>query len=87
MLFTERRLNMDTKDPVVEKTELVIDALQYAHTNSLDINDKEEVKKILEALNAENEDVEEFMKLLQNADAFMDIKKFERESEKTDLPN
>lgn len=77
---------MDTKDPVTEKSELVIDALQYAHTNNLDINNKDDVKKILEALNAD-EDIEEFMSLLQNADVFMDLKAKEKEPEKTDLPN
>lgn len=78
---------MDTKDPVAEKTELVIDALQYAHSNGLNINDKNDVKKILEALNAGDEDIDEFMNLLQNTDAFMEMKGKEKEPEKTDLPN
>lgn len=62
---------MDSKDPVVQKTELVIEALHYAHTNNLDINNNEDVKKILSALDPEHsseEDVNEFVKLLQAAD-------------------
>lgn len=78
---------MDTKDPAVEKTELVINALAYAHEHNLDINNRDDVKKILEALNAGDEDVDEFMNLLQNSDAFMEMKAKEKESEKTDLPN
>jgi len=78
---------MDTKDPAAEKTELVIKALAYAHEHNLDINNRDDVKKILEALNAGDEDVEEFMNLLQNSDTFMEMKAKEKESEKTDLPN
>ncbi len=62
---------MNTNDPAVEKTELVVDALAYANTNNLDIKNKEDVGKILQALDPEHssqEDVEEFMKLLQGAD-------------------
>lgn len=77
---------MATNDPVAEKSELVLDALQYAHSHNLDINDIEDVKKILEALNAE-ENPEEFMELLQNADAFMDMTAKEKEHKKSDLPN
>lgn len=78
---------MDTKDPVSEKSELVIDALAYANEHNLDINNKDDVKKILEALNAGDENIEEFMNLLQHADVFMEMKAKEKESEKTDLPN
>lgn len=59
---------MDTNDPTIKKTELVIEALSYAHANNLDINNEADVKKILEALDPEHsseEDVEEFMKLLK----------------------
>lgn len=78
---------MDTKDPVTEKSELVIDALAYAHQHNLDINNKDDVKEILEALNASDEDIDEFMNLLQNADAFMEMRAAEKEPKKTDLPN
>lgn len=81
---------MDTSDKTVEKTELVVDALSYAHKNSLNINSKDDVKKILEVLDPQHtsdEEVEEFMKLLQNADTFMEITATKKESKKTDLPN
>ncbi len=81
---------MDTNDKAVEKTELVVDALSYAHKNSLNINNKDDVKKILEVLDPQHmsdEEVEEFMKLLQNADTFMEITVTKKESKKTDLPN
>lgn len=38
------------KDKAVEKTELVIDALAYAHEHKLDTNNKDSVQKILEVL-------------------------------------
>lgn len=66
---------MDTNDPAVEKTELVIKALDYAQSNNLDINNKEDVKKIAEAVDPDNsseEDIEQLMKLLQGANALMD---------------
>lgn len=62
---------MNTNDPAIEKSELVVDALSYAHTNNLDIKNKEDVTKILQALNPEHSsegDAEEFMRLLQGAD-------------------
>lgn len=62
---------MDTKDPVVVKTELIIDALMYAHEHNLDIKNRDDVKKITEALNVQ-EDVDEFMKLLQGADSLIE---------------
>jgi len=79
---------MDTNDPAVEKTALVINALHYAQVHNLDINNIDDVKKILEALNVENENVEEFMKLLQNAETLMDMQAAKKEEEnKSDLPN
>lgn len=65
---------MNTNDPAVEKSKLVVDALAYANTNNLDIKNKEDVAKILQTLDPEHtseEDVEEFMKLLQGADDLM----------------
>ncbi len=62
-------------DPVVQKTELVIDALQYAHDHNLDINIKDNVKKILEVIDPEHstdEDTEEFIKLLQATNALIE---------------
>lgn len=76
-------------DKVTEKTELVIKALDYAHSHNLDINSKTDVKKILEKLDQEHMDekeVEEFINLLQNADTFMEMTS-KKKIEKPDLPN
>lgn len=73
---------MDTKDPAIKKTEQVIDALSYAHEHNLDIQNKDDVKKILEVIDPEHsseEDAEEFMKLLQAANALIE-KDVERRS-------
>ena len=78
------------KNPVVEKTELVINALDYASTHNLDVNNKEDVRRIAEAVDPEhisNEDIEELMKLLQATDTFMDMEAAKKESIKSDLPN
>jgi len=78
------------KDPAIEKTELVINALDYASTHNLDINNKEDVRKIAEAVDPEhvsNEDIEELIKLLQATDTFMDMEAAKKESKKTDLLN
>ena len=59
---------MDTKDPAIKKTEQAINALSYAHEHNMDIQNKDDVKKILEAIDVEHSsegDAEEFMGLLQ----------------------
>jgi hypothetical protein len=75
-------------DTVVNKSELVIDALKYAHDHKLDINNKDDVRKILDVLDPEHkENVDAFVELLKDADTFMDMTVKERETKKTDLPN
>ena len=75
-------------DTVVNKSELVIDALKYAHEHKLDINNKDDVRKILDVLDPEHkENVDAFVELLKDADTFMDMTVKERETKKTDLPN
>ena len=74
-------------DTVAQKSELVIDALQYAHDNKLDINSKEDVQKILDVLDTEHkEDVDAFMEILKTSDTFMGMKAREN-TKKIDLPN
>jgi hypothetical protein len=73
-----------------EKTELVINALEYAHEHELDINNNEDVKKILENVDdryIDENEVEEFMALLQNADTFMEMNASKKKLKKKDLPN
>ena len=73
---------MDIKDPTIEKTEQVLDALSYAHEHNLDIQNKDDVKKILEVIDQEHsseENAEAFMKLLQAANALIE-KDVERRS-------
>jgi len=65
---------MNNNDQVIKKTELVIDALSYAHKNQLDINNESDVKVILKAVdpeNADQTDVLEFMSLLQATNNLM----------------
>ncbi|MEX0616704.1 MAG: hypothetical protein WD231_02725 [Candidatus Woykebacteria bacterium] len=79
---------MDIKDPVLEKLELVIDSLRYAHENDLDINNSEDVAKILDANDPEHkENIDEFVMLLKNTEAFMEMTSREKDAKKTDLPN
>ncbi len=73
---------MDTKDPAIEKTELVINALSYAHEHNLNIQNKDDVKKILEVIDPEHSsevEAEAFMKLLQAANDLIE-KDVERRS-------
>ena len=72
-------------DTVAKKSELVIDALQYAHDHNLDINNKDDVRKILEALDPEHkENIDEFTELLKTSDAFMEMT---AKDKKVNLPN
>lgn len=62
-------------DTIAKKSEIVIDALQYAHDHNLDINSMEDVQKILDVLDPDHkENVAEFAELLKTSDTFMDMK-------------
>ncbi len=62
-------------DDAAKKSEIVIDALQYAHDHDLDINKVDDVQKILDVLDPDHkEDVAEFVELLKTSDTFMGIK-------------
>lgn len=75
-------------DTVLNKSELVIDALQYAHDHNLDVHNKEDVQQILNALDPEHkENVDEFFDLLQTSDAFMSVEAQKTASKKPILPN
>jgi phosphoribosylpyrophosphate synthetase len=75
-------------DTVVKKSELVIEALQYAHDHNLNINVSEDVRKILEVLDPEHkENIDEFMDLLKTSDVFMGMKAKEIKAKEPQLPN
>lgn len=74
-------------DTVAQKSELVIDALQYAHDHNLDINNLDDVQKILDVLDTDHkENVAEFAEILKTSDTFMGMKSQELKSEDK-LPN
>lgn len=74
-------------DDTAKKSELVVDALQYAHDHDLDINKVDDVQKILDVLDPDHkEDVAKFVELLKTSDTFMGMKARES-AKKTDLPN
>lgn len=66
---------MDSNDPVIKKTELVVEALSYAKAHSLDIRNSADVKRTIEVIDPEHsgeEEVAEFMKLLQAANSLIE---------------
>lgn len=74
-------------DTLTKKSELVIDALQYAHDHNLDINNIGDVQKILDVLDPDHkENVAEFAELLKTSDTFMGMKARDLTS-KDKLPN
>ena len=74
-------------DTVAKKSELVIDALQYAHDHNLDINNVGDVQKILDVLDPDqNENASEFAELLKTSDTFMGMNARDLKSE-DNLPN
>lgn len=76
------------KDPVTQKSELVIDALQYAHDHGLNVQNEVDVRKILDVLDPNHtQDVAEFVELLKTSDVFMDMKAKEIKSKEPQLPN
>lgn len=75
-------------DDATKKSELVIDALQYAHDHGLDIDNLEEVKKILEVLDPDHkEDATKFAELLKTSETFMGMKARDIASKKPKLSN
>lgn len=81
---------MNSNDKEIEKTELVINALDYAQKHNLDIKSKDDVKKILEAIDPEHandEEVEEFMKILDSTDTFLEISALKKNVDESKLPN
>jgi hypothetical protein len=76
------------KDPVTQKSEFMIDALQYAHDHGLDVQNEADVRKILAVLDPNHtQDVVEFIELLKTSDVFMDMKAKEIKSKEPQLPN
>lgn len=74
-------------DAVAKKSELVIDALQYAHDHNLDISNMGDVQKILDALDPDHkENITEFIELLKTSDTFMGMKARDLKSDDK-LPN
>lgn len=74
-------------DTVAKKSELVIDALQYAHDHNLDINKINDVQQILDVLDPDHkENVAEFTEILKTSDTFMGMKARDLTSEDK-LPN
>ena len=62
-------------DTITQKSELVVDALQYAHDHNLDINNTNDVQKILDVLDPEHkENIAEFAELLKTSYTFMGMK-------------
>ena len=74
-------------DTVAKKSELVIDALQYAHDHNLDINKINDVQQILDVVDPEHkENATEFAELLKTSDTFMGMKARDLKTEDS-LPN
>lgn len=62
--------------PVEDKSELYMKALDYAKEHNLDINNREDVIKILEVVDPEHmseKEVDAFMYQLKNATIFLNI--------------
>ncbi len=60
---------------------------QYVE-NNLDINNSDDVAKILDANDPEHkENMDQFVMLLKNAEAFMEMTSREKADNNTDLPN
>lgn len=62
-------------DNAAKKSELVIDALQYAHDHDLDINNIGDVQKILDVIDPNHKvNATEFAEILKTSDTFMGMK-------------
>ena len=71
------------------RANLILDILVYAEKNNLDVTDREDVKKILTALHVPyiEDDLDQWISDIQDADTFMDIADKERERKREKLIN
>ncbi|MDD2224734.1 MAG: hypothetical protein PHP97_01050 [Candidatus Shapirobacteria bacterium] len=75
-------------NPIVKKSELVIDALQYAHDHGLDVQNEKDVYKILTVLDPNHtQNAAEFIELLKTSNIFMNMTAKAKEPKKTNLLN
>ena len=72
-----------------EKLEQVLTALTYAEENNLDIKNRGDVKKILIELKLpyDNHDIDEFMKILEEANLLFDLLDSKRRLKQKKEPN
>ena len=80
-------MNNDKKASL--RANLILDILVYAEKNNLDVHEREDVKKILTALHIPyfEDDFDEWISDIQDADTFMDIADKEREQKRKKLVN
>ncbi len=74
----------------METTELVLKVIDYAREHKMDINSKEDVKKMLKVLDSDisaDAEIREFMVLLKTTDTFFDINAPKKKDNKHKLPN
>ena len=66
---------MSNYKKAAQKTDIILNVLTYASENKLNVSDRGDVKKILDALGIHYlvSEFDEFMNLLQDADTFTDI--------------
>ena len=75
-------------DIPLKQSEVILDALQYAHDHDLDIHIKEDVEKILTAIDPNHiQNIDEFTQQLSSADDFLDLIARESKDNKVELPN
>lgn len=80
---------MRTKGALLKKLDLLLSVLIYAEKKNMDIENREDVKKILIKLEAsyDYEGLTEFMKLLEDVNTYMDKTEKDRERMKKKLAN
>jgi hypothetical protein len=80
---------MCTKGTLLKKLDLLLSVLIYAEKKNMDIESREDVKKILIKLEAsyDYEGLTEFMKLLEDVNTYMDKTEKDRERMKKKLAN
>ena len=81
---------MNTDDNAAKIMALMINAIDYANKHKLDLNNKEDLKKILNAVDPNHLsglDLDEFTNLIQASYNFMEISAYRIERKKTKLSN
>ena len=80
---------MSSQNKLAETSDLLLQVLLYAQKNKIDLNNKVEIKKIIKFLNLPiaHEELDQFIKLVQDTETFVDLLESKRNNKNKKITN